>query len=204
MKMKMPLNYNISDWHQLADVHSNNSRDLFITVSDFIQDDRLFGTRIQVNHRNFGVLFACVVNASGSLVSEMNENIVYELTPKQILLQLEVFGFSVSFDPKKHLPKTQVKFLQTVSELGFDKIRILNVWHIENSVKFFKWYIVAFNVKDNPCWINNGYAPSEKEFEDSLKNGSAFNISEQGHIKHWDWSWLDYVANISDILEENV
>ncbi len=199
----MPLRYNISDWHQLAEVRSNNSRDLFITVSDFLNDDRISGIRIQVKHRHYGVLFACVVNAQGSMISEFSENIVYELTPKQILLQLAVFGFNVIYEPKKHLSSSQLDFLMTIQRLGFDKLRVLNVWHTENNVKVFKWYVVAFNVKENPKWINNGYSPSEKEYTTALSNSSAMNISALSKEKHWDWSWLDYVANINDILEDN-
>lgn len=201
--MQMPLRYNISDWHQLTDVRSNNSRDLFITVTDFVQDKRLSGTRIQVNHRDFGVLFTCLVNAHGNMISELEENIIYELTPKQILLQLEVFGFFVTFEPKKHLSGNQISFLMTLKGLGYDKLRVLNVWYSENGVKVFKWYIVAFNIKQNPDWINNGYSPSEKEYATALQNGSAVNVSALSNEKHWDWSWLSYVANIDDILEDN-
>lgn len=201
--MQMPLRYNISDWHQLTDVRSNNSRDLFITVTDFVQDKRLSGTRIQVNHRDFGVLFTCLVNAHGNMISELEENIIYELTPKQILLQLEVFGFFVTFEPKKHLSGNQISFLMTLKCLGYDKLRVLNVWHSKNGVKSFKWYIVAFNIKHNPDWINNGYSPSEKEYATALQNGSAINVSALSNDNHWDWSWLDYVANIDDILEDN-
>ena len=202
--MEMPLRYNISDWHQLTEVKSNNSRDLFITVGDFVQDKRLSGTRIQIVHKSFGVLFACVVNAQGSMISELEENVVYELTPKQILLHLQVFGFLVTFDPQKHISKNQIEFLKTLRGLGYDKLRVLNVWHTENGVKAFNWYVVAFNIKPNPDWINNGYSPSEKEYSTALQNGSAINVSALSKEKHWDWSWLDYVANIDDILKDNV
>lgn len=199
----IPLRYNISDWHQLVDVKSNNSQDLYISVSDFVQDKILYGLRIQVKHKSFGVLFSCIVNAQGSLLSEICDNIIYEFTPEQILLQLEVFGFMVTFNPRQHLPKNQIDFLSKLQGFQFDKIRILNVWHSENGIKCFKWYVVAFNIKDNPDWINNGYSPSEKEFKQSLENGSAMNISALSKDKHWNWSWLNYVANINDILEDN-
>lgn len=200
---KMPLRYNISDWHQLVDVKSNNSRDLSISVSDFVQFDKLSGIRIQVNHKQFGVLFAYVINARGNMIS-VNENIKCELTTEQLLNQLAVFGFNVTYEPKKHLSGNQLDFLMTIQGLGFDKLRILNVWYTENSVITSKWYVVAFNIKENPEWINNGYSPSEKEYTAALSNGSAMNISALSKDKHWDWSWLDYVANISDILEDNV
>ena len=45
--MPEPLRYEISDWHQLTDVQSNNSRDLSIRVSDIIHSDILTGLRIR-------------------------------------------------------------------------------------------------------------------------------------------------------------
>lgn len=200
---KLPLRYNISDWHQLSKVQSNNSRDLSISVSDFIHDNRLSGLRIQVNHKAFGVLFACIINAQGSMISELAKNVVYELTPKQILLQLEVFGFLVTFNPKKHLSGNQISFLMALQDLHLDKLRVLNVWYLENGVKVSKWQVVAFNIQDNPMWINNGYSASDDEYMSALKNGSAINVTAISTEKHWDWSWLDYVANIDDILKDN-
>lgn len=132
-----PLKYNISDWHQLKDVKSNNSRDLYILVSDLIQNDRLTGLRIQVLHKAFGVLFACILNAQGSIVSEFNNNMTLELTTKQIIGELKKYGFLVSYNPRNHLPGNQIEYLMTLKGLGYDKLRILNVWHIENGIKNF-------------------------------------------------------------------
>ncbi len=199
----LPLRYNISDWRQLKNVKSNNSRDLYILVTEFMQNDKLMGLRIQVLHKAFGILFACVLNAQGSIVSEFNDNLTVELTPKQILAELKKYGFFVTYDPRNHLPGNQLEYLMTLKGLGYDKLRILNVWNTENGVKSFHWYVVAFNVKKNVEWINNGYSPSKKEFTESLKNGSSINISALSKVNRWSWNWLDYVANIDDILEDN-
>lgn len=200
---KIPLRYNISDWHQLKDVKSNNSRSLSISVSDFIQNEYLTGLRIQVIHDSFGVLFACMLNAQGTILNEFSENLVVEFTHKQILLELEKYGFLVTYNPRESLSGSQIEYLMSLKKLGYDKIRILNVWYIENGVKLFRWYVVAFNVDKNIDWLNNGYAPNEWEFTESLNNGSAVNISAISKTNCWSWSWLDYIANIDDILEDN-
>ena len=64
--------------------------------------------------------------------------------------------------------------------------------------------VVAFNVEKNPKWLAYPYLASYKEFEDAVaKSGSAVNLTEASLTKHFDWSWLDYVANIQDILNDN-
>jgi len=204
MQIKAPLKYRITDWRQLVDVKSNNSRALSISVTDFIQDKRLTGFRIQVNHTEFGVLFACVLQAQGSMVAFLSDNILVEFTPIQILAELEKFGFLVVYEPHRNLPSNQLMYLMKIRELGFDKIRVLNVHKTINGVPHFTWYVVVFNITQNPDWLNNGYSPSEREFFDALQNGSAINISAQQDSKRFNWSWLaGWVGDIGDILEQN-
>ena len=197
-----PLQYNISDWHQLSGAMSNNSRDLRIKVSDFIQNNQLTGTLIQLHHKQFGVLFACVVNAQGTMVSEFNDNLVVEFTPTQILAELQKYGFLITFNPKEHLPGNQIEYLMSLQKLGYDKLRIMNVYKYINGVQHFQWYVIAFNIDDGN-WLNNGYSISETEFMAALRDGKCVNISAISKTNRWSWSWLDYVANISDILEDN-
>lgn len=203
IQMTIPLRYNISNWHQLSKVLSNNSRDLHITVSDMMQNDKLTGTRISVCHKDYGVLFACVLNATGSLVSQLNNETTIEFTPEQILSELQKYGFYVTFEPREHLPGAQLEYLMALTGFKFDKLRKLGIWHYENGVKVFRWCIVAFKVENHVDWINVGYEPSEEEFEKALRNGTAINISAISKINKWSWKWLDYVANIDDILEDN-
>ena len=98
--MPEPLRYDISDWHQLTDVRSNNSRDLSIRVSDIIHSDILTGLRIRIEHKTFGTLFTYVVGASGSIISEPDSGITYELTKDQILAELARYGFLVTYTTK--------------------------------------------------------------------------------------------------------
>lgn len=201
--MTPPLRYRISDWHQLIDVVSNNSRDLFITVTDFVQDNRLNGTRICIEHKAYGTLFACIVNPHGSIIS-YSEEPYSGLEPTQITSMLEMFGFLVNYVPTKSLPGDLISFLMTLKGLDFDKIRVLSVWKVVNGVKAFNDYVIAFNISNNPDWINNGYSASEAEFLKAIQEGSAISVSALSSLKHWDWSWLNYVANIDDILDDNV
>lgn len=202
----LPLRYKISDWHQLTKCKSNNSNKLKIEVSDFIQDNRLNGVRISIVHSDFGPLFTCVLNATGSIVDSLQDNITFEFTPIQILSELSKYGFLVTYKPVEVLPSSQLDYLITLSQLGYDKIRILNVYSYVGSTgdKSFKWYVVAFNADKNKYWLNNDYSPSDKEFVAAMKNGSAMNISGISKTKSWSWSWLyGYVANILDVLEDN-
>lgn len=198
-----PLRYNISDWHQLSDTKSNNSRDLHISVTDIIQDARLTGLRIQLHHKSFGVLFACVLNAQGSMVTEFNDNLVVEFTAEQILAELRKYGYLITFEPRAHLPGNQLQYLMTLKRLGYDKLRIMQVYTYDiTGTRQFQWYVIAFNIHDEN-WLNNGYSIPEKEFLDALKAGKCVNISAISKTQRWSWSWLDYVANIDDILEDN-
>ena len=203
MNLYQPLRFRISDWHQLKDCKSNNSDKLHITVSDIINDRRLTGLRICLNHSDIGVLFACVLGCKGDIVDEMTDNITFELTPNQILCELYKYGFQIEYRPSHHIPSSQLDYLITLDKLGFEKIRVLNTYKYKNGVKQFKWYVVAFNSSNNPYWLNNDYCPSFEELSKALDNGSALNISAISNRNNWSWAWLDYVANINDILEEN-
>ena len=194
------LSYSITDWHQLKNIKSNNSRELSIKIADLIHSNVLTGLRIQVYHEQYGPLYTCVLNAQGTIVTEINNNMVTEPTTDYILKELAKWGFDVQFDQELNLPQGQLDFLAELKDLGYDKLRVLNVWTIENTIQTFTPYIIVFNVSQNPDWLNNGYAASEQEFLNSLKNGSAVNISATSKANIWSWGWLNFVANIDDIL----
>ena len=207
MVLKMsdtPLRYKISDWHQLPECKSNNSRSLQLHVADLIQDDRISGLRITLTHESFGVLFAYVLNLSGRIVTIPESEVVPQLTPAEILRELEKFGYLISYEPSKNLKESQLAFLKALLGLHYDKIRILNVYTIEGGVRRFTWYVVAFNVSKNPYWLNNDYSPSYAEFTKSVLEGSAYNVSALPECSRYDWSWLKgWVGSIEDILAEN-
>lgn len=201
--MANPLRYEITDWHQLSAAKSNNSRDLSIKVSDLINSKVLTGIRIRIEHSTYGTLFTYVVNAAGAIITEPSSGTVFTLSNDEILAELAKYGFFITFDEKLHLPPAQINFLQELLSLGYDKLRILNVYENRSLIREAKTYIVVFNIKENPNWLDNDYAATTKEFTEALLNGSAVNISASDQSHKWSWSWLDFVANIQDILDDN-
>ena len=200
-----PLRYQISNWHQLSKCKSNNSKSLYISVTDFIQDNRLSGLRIQVMHNVFGALFTYIVGAKGGLVSKVYNSETHELSTDQILLELGKYGFYITFKEYENLGGDQLAYLMTLQSLHFDKLRLLNAWDAPNGVKEFTQYIVAFNVEQNPDWLNAGYAPSQSEFVEALTNGSAINLTSISETRNFRWDWLyNWVADIDDILKSNM
>ena len=207
MSLRQPLQYKISSWKQLPKCRSNNDDGLRITVAELVNNDLLTGLRIQVIDSWCGVLFSEVLNAKGALVSTSEKagapSISYQLDDSTILKELRKYGFIISYDPRAHLSKSQLESLASLKGLHFDKIRILNVYDYRDNTRYFKWYVVGFKVCSHPNWLSNVYEASKKEFTESLVDGTAVNISELASMKDFDWSWLDYVANIDDILEDN-
>lgn len=204
MGIYQPLRYQISNWRQLPACKSNNSRELHIHVADFLQNFTLSGFRIEIRHDTLGTLFACVIRASGNLVSTSpGSDVPFELTTSQILAELEKYGFLVAYNPRSLLKGDQLQYLMTLQNLHFDKIRVLKVRHVGSDVVAYTTHVIAFNIKENPNWIDNTYAASDTEFSKALTEGSAMNIDNISETQKYDWSWLDYVANISDILKDN-
>ena len=201
--MANPLRYNISNWFQLSECKSNTSVDLSITVKQIIDDGshRLTGTAILVNHNQYGTLFACLVNADGTLLTkDEHSEIIWEFTTDEITKILALYGFDVTFHIHQHLSGDQISYLMTVSDLGFDKLRRLIV---QNTDGKYSEYIVVFNVAKCPDWIHNDYVCGIKIFLNALQTSGAMNLTDLEQTKGFDWTWLTYVANIDDIIEDN-
>lgn len=194
------LRYRISDWHQLQSAMSNTCRDLHIAVDDLVNNRQLGGIRISVIHKDFGTLFSYVVHGSGTLLSDSNVHPYTELSTDVLLAELQRYGFIVDYTIVEHLPGDQLNYLLTLRDLGFDKLRLLHVRDYaaaSNDV-----HLVAFNAVENPDWLANTYAAGNTEFSDALKHGSAVVIRRTAESK-WSWDWLDFVANIDDIVRDN-
>ena len=201
--MSNPLRYNISSWLQLPECKSNNSADLYITVKQVIDDGshRLTGLIILVQHNQYGTLFACMVNADGSLLTkDPNSEIIWEFTTDEITKILATFGFDITFHINQNLSGEQISYLMTVSDLGFDKLRRLIVQGLDGK---YSEYIVVFNVAKCPEWIANDYVCGIKPFLNALQTSGAMNLTDLEPTKGFDWTWLTYVANIDDIIEDN-
>lgn len=202
--MSAPLRYNISNWLQLSECKSNNSADLYITVKQVIDDGshRLTGTIILVQHTQYGTLFACLVNSSGSLLTpDPASGKIKEFTTDEILAELNKFGFDVTFEINQHLSGDQISFLMTVNDLGYDKLRVLSVQDKPDG--HYSDYLVVFNVEKCPDWIQNDYVCGKSVFVNALTSSGAMNLTDLEQTKGFDWTWLTYVANIEDIIRDN-
>lgn len=211
--MADPLRYNISSWYQLPECKSNTSVDLYITVRRIIDDGshRLMGTNIQVQHTQYGTLFACLVNADGTILNhDENSQIIQEFSVDDILSVLATFGFDITFKVNQHLSGDQISYLMTLSDLGFNKIRRLQVYNTADTIQTarilqrrYSEYIVAFNVAKCPDWIDIDYACDIRLFNKAFQNSGAMNLTDLEQTKGFDWTWLTYVADIDDIIRDN-
>lgn len=199
-----PLRYTISDWHQASRCLSNTCGYLHITVTDFVQNDLLSGLRIAVTHPQFGTLFATVLNASGELVDAEYVSTTESLTVDQILTELAKFGFLIEFNPRDKISTAQIQYLETLQGLHFDKLRKIVVWKDREFCHTSETIVVAFQVSEHPNWLNNLYAAKQSELNAALIDGTAINLSNISDTHQFDWTWLDYVANIADVLADNV
>lgn len=200
---KTPLRYNISSWDQLVGCMSNYSNSLTIKVKKMMNNDKISGTIIEVFHVQFGPLFCYLVDGQGTVLAS-DDPLDYELTTAQILKELERFGFIITFNPRENLPEDQIEYLKAVQKLGFDKIRILDVYtYTSDGSKLLNPHVVIFNVQSNPGWMDNTYSASLDEYTYAITQGTAFNLSGMSEAKRFHWDWLDYVASIQDIVDEN-
>ena len=126
--------------------------------------------------------------------------IIREFTTKEILAELNKFGFDVTFEINQHLSGDQISYLITLSDLGFDKLRMLEVQQLDGR---YANYLVAFNVEKCPDWIRNDFTCGRKPFLEALNSSGAMNLTDLKQTKGFDWTWLTYVANIDDIIEDN-
>lgn len=210
MDYKKPLRYKISSWKQLPACKSNNDQGFRITVTEFVKNFNLQGTRISVTHPDFGVVFSEVLGAYGNYVTSLatSDNVsttAFELDTAHILQELRKYGFFIVYEQEEHLPEKMLEYLNTVRALGFDKLRVLNVWDRNTAgEQSFKWYVVVFQSCRHSDWLNNNYSASKKEYTSALLDGTAMNISEMNSAKGFNWSWLDFVANIDDVIKDNM
>ena len=117
MALQDPLQYKISSWRQLPNCLSNNSRDLRIHVTDFFNNEELRGFRISLEHRTMGVLFCCVLQARGTIITDDDDYGATELSPDEILKELHKFGFYITYEPIKALSGNLLNYLITLDNL---------------------------------------------------------------------------------------
>ena len=201
------LRYNISSWQQLSQCLSNISNEYHIRTKQAVGSDlngkKLNGTVIEVYHDHLGTLFTYLVEADGDLITNRASNST-DMSVSRLLDELSRFGFVVTFNRKAYLSDNQIEYLETLKGLNYDKLRWLYVYSYNSAgAKVTSPHIVAFNVDKQSMWLDNGYTASEAEFLSALADGSAINIDEISKAQTYRWDWLDFVASIEDVLEDN-
>ena len=204
--MSRILRYQISDWTQITECLSNNSRNLYLSLSKHLDGNKLRSLVLNVNHTKYGILFAAMIKGTGSLITDVDEA-GYEipfLTTEEILRQLMKFGFYIVYDVKSNLPNNILSFLATIDNLGFDKISKVVIKRRDKLTgsRTNKVATVVFKtVPENEDLLVFSAEITEEKFNKKLQSNIVMNVSEE---KDMQWDWLTYMANISDILDENI
>lgn len=192
-----PLTYAIDNWHQLVNAISNTDPTLKIRVSDFVNSDILQGTRIEVIHPQYGVLFACMTNTSGRLTSW---DTGAQLTTQNIITALAQLGFDIIF--KTHIQVTipTREFLDAAKNAGYTHIRRIIYKKYNNEIGTFasKGLIVCFNEVTHPELLNQFIAPLTRLDADIMR------VSPNNNPK-LDFTWLlDIPMHINSVLTDNL
>lgn len=191
MMIQKHLRYNISDWEQLSQCLSNNSSKYRIHVTKYINDARISGRSVSVTHDDFGVVYFKFIDVRGEIIEDTYQPKSYP----EILNDLKLFGFDVTYKPQNHLSGDQLQYLMSIRDMGFDKIRVMNVIGKTVDTK-----IVVFKSEELPKWLVNTYQSKKSEFTEAIYNSAAAAVDK----KDFNWDWLfSFVANIDDILEDN-
>lgn len=193
--MNKKLRYRISEWEQATKCLSNLSDNYHIHVKTIEYSPDLSGKVIQVSHNTIGILFSVMLDVKGDRVDP--ESNTTPMSTKEILNNLHVFGFDIEYSPEANLPIAQKEYLTEISKLGMDKIRIIITKKTDTlGNKRLEPVLVAFSSIILSNWLLNTYTCKQDELFEMCGNGYAIVLDK----KDYDWSWLTYVANISDIL----
>lgn len=193
-----PLQYRISDISQLPECLSNNSRDLSISVSNMINSSTLTGKRVSVNHSVYGTLFAYIIDAAGTIISDIQPE---GMSIPDMLVELKRFGFLIEWVNWPQLSGKQLSALGGILQtFPTSKLRWIGVYDGRGRATN---HIVAFDYSRLSDWLDAAFVVSERDFKQALLDGSCIEVSKVLDIEHTDWSWLKgWVANIEDILRE--
>jgi len=145
-----------------------------------------------------------MIKGSGSLITEFDEDGIEIpfLTTEEILRQIMKFGFYVQYDVKKYLPTNILAYLATIDNLGYDKITVVAVedWD-NNGQRIWRPTVIVMKSAFNDDLLTYGCKVTRKVFNDKLNANVVVNVT---HEKDMVWDWVTYIANIEDILNENV
>ena len=194
------LQYQISDWSQLTKCMSNNSPELKIKVSKYMQNRDIRGTKVEVFHPHYGTLLAYTIQPKGNLITDITDLDLDIMHSQTLLNELRRYGFYVDFVQEANLSSGQVALLRTIQGLKFDKIRLCSIRDLSaNFTKSLR--VTAFNIQNHDQWLNSGYSPTKQEWDNAILDGSAFNVSGLDEAMKYNWDWLyNAVYDIDEIL----
>lgn len=159
---------------------------------------------MQVNHTNYGTLFAALIKGSGKLLSGTDEE-GQELpffTTAAILKELERFGFYITYAIKSNLPMGTIAFLNTLRQLGYDKVTRVNVeTTTDTGGTIHQNIVLAFKSESNSDLLTFGCKLGSAKYSKKLSENTVMNIT---HQKDTQWDWVEGVYGIEDILDENI
>lgn len=163
------------------------------------------GEVLQVNHASYGTLFSAMIDGHGELITEFDEEgeAIPFLSTDEILKQIEKFGFYVVYDVKSNLPMNIITLLQELYELGYDKITrvLVRATGKESGSIIWRPQVIVMKTEHNTDLLSYGAKITDKVFKDKLAANTIMNLTYEEDMK---WDWLTYMANISDLLDENI
>lgn len=201
-----PKYYAIDNWRQACNAISNTDPTLKIKYTQFVNNACLEGGRLQVVHPEFGVVFSCFTQASGTLV-DYDPNAFLD-TPS-ILLALRQLGFDIKFKVNPVINSATRQYLQSAWNMGYTSIR----WAIKQyprktdatvyGDKYIHKEIIEAHTRVVICFDENKRPDYMNQFIQPIKNFSGdVMVVDLAKDPSLDFSWLSVPMNIQSILTE--
>ena len=201
-----PKYYAIDNWRQACNATSNTDPTLKIRYTQFVNNACLEGGRLQVVHPEFGVVFSCFTQASGTLV-DYDPNAFLD-TPS-ILLALRQLGFDIKFKVNPVINSATRQYLQSAWNMGYTSIR----WAIKQyprktdatvyGDKYIHKEIIEASTRVVICFDENKRPDYMNQFIQPIKNFSGdVMVVDLAKDPSLDFSWLCVPMNIQSVLQE--
>lgn len=201
-----PKYYAIDNWRQACNAVSNTDPTLKIRYTQFVNNACLEGGRLQVVHPEFGVVFSCFTQASGSLV-DYDPNAFLD-TPS-ILLALRQLGFDIRYKLNPAINEATKQYLQSALNMGYTSIR----WAVKQyprktdatvyGDKYIHKEIIEAHTRVVICFDENKRPDYMNQFIQPIKNFSGdVMVVDLAKDPSLDFSWLSVPMNIQSVLQE--
>lgn len=201
-----PKYYAIDNWRQACNAVSNTDPTLKIRYTQFVNNACLEGGRLQVVHPEFGVVFSCFTQASGTLV-DYDPNAFLD-TPS-ILLALRQLGFDIKFKINPVINEATRQYLQSALNMGYTSIR----WAVKQyprktdatvyGDKYIHKEIIEARTRVVICFDENKKPDYMNQFIQPISNfGGDVMVVDLAKNPSLDFTWLCVPMNIQSVLQE--